>query len=255
MTRSPTIGAMRSLRRPLAALAVLASVSLLAACGEEDSGSSSTGSDETSSAPTSDAPASDAPSTDAPSGTGVTCDYPADPQGASKEVEPPQAEVTESGEVAATFATSIGELQATLDADAAPCTVHSVVSLAQQAYFDGTTCHRLTTSPVFGVLQCGDPTATGTGGPGYTIPDELEQTTGYPAGTLAMANTGQPDSGGSQFFICYVDTELPPDYTVFGTLDEASTQLVADAAAAGTVEGGQDGTPATAVDIETVTIG
>jgi peptidyl-prolyl cis-trans isomerase B (cyclophilin B) len=235
---------MRSLRRPLAVLAVLASVTLLASCGDDESSTPVAGSDESSSS---------TPSAE-PTGTGVSCDYPADPQGASKEVEPPQAEATVTGQVSTTFSTSIGDLRATLDADAAPCTVNSIVSLAQQAYFDGTTCHRLTTSPSFGVLQCGDPTGTGTGGPGYTIPDELEQTTAYPAGTLAMANTGQENSGGSQFFICYVDTDLPPSYTVFGTLDEASTQLVADAAADGTVEGGQDGTPATAVDIETVTV-
>ena len=61
-------------------------------------------------------------------------------------------------------------------------------------------------------------------------------------------------SNGSQFFICYVDTQLPAEYTVFGTLDPASNQLVADAAAAGTVEGGEDGTPATAVDITTATL-
>lgn len=246
MSPSPTIGAMRSLRRPLAALAVLAAVSTLAACGEEDASSGTDVGQTTSESPSE--PASERP------GTGVQCDYPEDPMGASKEVEPPPAEANVAGDVALTFATSIGDLKATLDADAAPCTVNSIVSLAEQGYFDATTCHRLTTNPVFGVLQCGDPTGTGTGGPGYTIPDELEQTVDYPAGTLAMANTGQPGSGGSQFFICYVDTQLPPDYTVFGTLDPESNQLVADAAAAGTVEGGEDGTPATAVDITSATL-
>lgn len=232
---------MRSLRRPIAVLATVASLALLAGCGEDESSDTGT-----------DAGASSAPTER--EGTGVACDFPADPMGASKEVDAPPAEANVSGDVAVTFETSIGDLQATLDADAAPCTVTSIVSLAEQAYFDDTTCHRLTTSPSFGVLQCGDPTGTGTGGPGYTIPDELEQTTAYPAGTLAMANTGQPNTGGSQFFICYVDTDLPADYTVFGTLDEASNQLVADAAADGTTDGGPDGAPATPVDIESVTV-
>jgi peptidyl-prolyl cis-trans isomerase B (cyclophilin B) len=233
---------MSSLKRPLAVLAVLASVSVLAGCGD----------DESSSAVDSGSGSSSAPSER--DGTGTECDFPEDPMGASKEVEPPPSESNVSGEVPVTISTSIGDLQATLDADAAPCTVTSFVSLAEQAYFDSTTCHRLTTSPGFGVLQCGDPTGTGTGGPGYSIPDELEQTKSYPAGTLAMAKTNAPNSGGSQFFICYTDTQLPPEYTVFGSIDEASNKLVADAAAAGTVDGGPDGTPKTPVEIETVTV-
>ncbi len=248
MIDSPTIGAMRSLKRPLAVLAVLASVTLLASCSDDESTATDAGAGDQPSSETT------APESTEPAAPGVTCDYPADPMGAAKEVEPPPTDVTVSGEVPVTISTSIGDLRATLDADAAPCTVNSFVSLVEQGYYDGTTCHRLTTSPTFGVLQCGDPTASGSGGPGYTIPDELEQTTAYPAGTIAMAKTAMPDSGGSQFFICYVDTELPPDYTVFGSIDEASNQLVADAAAAGTVDGGPDGTPATAVDFESVTL-
>lgn len=233
---------MSSLKRPLAVLAVLASVSVLAGCGD----------DESSSAVDSGSGSSSSPSER--EGTGQECDFPEDPMGASKEVEPPPSEANVSGEVPLTISTSIGDLNATLDADAAPCTVTSFVSLAEQAYFDSTTCHRVTTSPGFGVLQCGDPTGTGTGGPGYSIPDELEETKSYPAGTLAMAKTSEPNSGGSQFFICYTDTQLPPEYTVFGTIDEASNQLVADAAAAGTVDGGEDGTPKTPVEIKTVTV-
>jgi peptidyl-prolyl cis-trans isomerase B (cyclophilin B) len=249
---------MRSLRRPLAALAVLAAVSTLAACGEEDASSGTDAGSSSSSTPSesaSESASAEATESAPAAGTGVTCDYPADPAGASKEVDPPPAEATVSGQVPVTFSTSIGDLNATLNADAAPCTVNSIVSLAEQGYFDGTSCHRLTTSPGFGVLQCGDPTGTGTGGPGYTISDELEQTTAYPAGTLAMAKTSDPDSGGSQFFICYVDTQLPPEYTVFGTIDAASNELVAAAAADGTADGGVDGTPLTPVDFESVTVG
>src|SRR5690606_21777336 len=111
----------------------------------------------------------------------------------------PPAEPTASGTVPATIRTSAGDLAVSLDADAAPCTVNSFLSLAQQGYFDETPCHRLTTSGIF-VLQCGDPTGTGTGGPGYEFPDELTGSETYPAGTLAMANAG-PDTNGSQFFV------------------------------------------------------
>lgn len=181
------------------------------------------------------------------------CTYPADSRPASKPVDAPDADPTVSGEVPATIATSAGDLVVTLDADTAPCTVNSFLSLAKQAYFDGTTCHRLTTQGIF-VLQCGDPTGTGTGGPGYSFPDELKGTETYPAGTLAMANAG-PNTNGSQFFIVYADTPLPAEYTVFGHLDAASTEIVAGVAAEGTANGGPDGAPKKAVKITAVTQG
>ena len=193
---------------------------------------------------------------DTPAVSDVTCDYPADQFGAAKDNEPPPSTPTVAGEVTATVTTSIGDMTFTLDADKAPCTVNSFVSLAQQNYFNGTHCHRLTTQGIF-VLQCGDPTASGTGGPGYTIPDELDGSEAYPAGTLAMAKTSAPDSGGSQFFIVYADTQLPPDYTVFGTVDDATVAAIADVASQGTDDsnGPGDGTPKQEVDIETVTVG
>jgi peptidyl-prolyl cis-trans isomerase B (cyclophilin B) len=149
-----------------------------------------------------------------------------------------------------TISTSAGDLAVTLDAESAPCTVGSFLSLAKQAYFDGTNCHRLTTKGIF-VLQCGDPTGTGTGGPGYSFPDELKGTETYPAGTLAMANAG-PDTNGSQFFVVYADTQLPPSYTVFGHLDAASTEIVAGVAAEGTASGQPDGKPKTPVTIKEI---
>ncbi|MCK6066298.1 MULTISPECIES: peptidylprolyl isomerase [Microbacterium] len=173
--------------------------------------------------------------------------------GAAREVTPPPAEPTVTGELTAVVETSAGAIPMTLDAEGVPCTVGSFVSLAEQSYFTDTPCHRLTTSGIF-VLQCGDPSGTGRGGPGYSYPDELDGTETYPAGTVAMANAG-PDTNGSQFFLVYEDSELPPSYTVFGQLAPEGLEVVRTIAAAG-AEGGQpDGAPATPVTITGVTVG
>ncbi len=191
---------------------------------------------------------------DASSGGEATCQYPADGSDPAREIEPPPGEPTESGEVAVTIATSAGDADATLDAQAAPCTVNSFLSLADQGFFDSSPCHRLTTASAgIYVLQCGDPTGVGGGGPGYRFADELTGDETYPAGTLAMANGG-PDSNGSQFFMVYDDTPLPPDYTVFGTLEDGGLQVVRDVAAQGTANGAPDGPPAAEVTIESVTV-
>lgn len=186
------------------------------------------------------------------------CSYPADSVGmVPREVDRPTADPTVSGTVPVTLTLASGDTIAMdLDADAAPCTVGSFVSLAEQGYYDGTTCHRLTVPPAsIQVLQCGDPSGTGGGGPGYTIPDELEQTTDYPAGTVAMAKRQAPDSGGSQFFLVYGDTALPPEYTVFGTMDAASLAVVQEIGAAGTDTGAPDGAPAEPVEITGAEVG
>ena len=99
---------------------------------------------------------------------------------------------------------------------AAPCTTNSFRFLAQRDYYDQTHCHRLTTQGIY-VLQCGDPTGTGSGGPGYQFPDENLTGATYPAGTVAMANAG-PNTNGSQFFFTWKDTTLSPAYTPFGTV-------------------------------------
>ena len=171
----------------------------------------------------------------------------------AKKVDPPPAEPADTGKVDVTLDTSVGEINATLDAGKTPCTVNSFTSLAKQGYFDDTTCHRLTTQGIY-VLQCGDPTATGMGGPGYQYDDELSGSETYRAGTLAMANAG-PGTNGSQFFIVFDDSQLPPSYTVFGTVDAAGIKTVQKVAAKGTETGGPDGPPKQPVEIAGVTVG
>ena len=189
------------------------------------------------------------------SASGPKCTYTSDGSSPAKPVEPPQSVATMTGQVTGTMTTNLGDLDLTLDADKTPCTVNSFVSLAKQGYFDSTSCHRLTTQGIY-VLQCGDPTGTGMGGPGYSFKDELSGSETYPAGTLAMANAGA-DTNGSQFFIVYADTPLPPSYTVFGSVGPDGVALVKKVAKAGTnnANGPGDGAPNKAVEIQSVTIG
>jgi peptidyl-prolyl cis-trans isomerase B (cyclophilin B) len=143
--------------------------------------------------------------------------------------------------------TNCGTIIISMDGKHAPHTVNSFAFLANKGYFDNTPCHRLTTAGIY-VLQCGDPTGTGTGGPGYTIPDENLSNASYPAGTVAMANTGQPHTGGSQFFFVYGDTQLPPQYTPFGKVTAGLNVLRRIARAGSTPTG--DGRPNQPVIIE-----
>lgn len=154
--------------------------------------------------------------------------------------------------------TNSGDITFAMDAAKTPHTVNSFKYLADKGFFNNTKCHRLTTQGIF-VLQCGDPEGTGSGGPGYTIPDEnltglgkagSDGTVTYPAGTVAMANTGQAHTGGSQFFLVYKDSKLPPTYTPFGTIDAAGLKVVQDVAKEGVEGGAGDGAPKKAVTIE-----
>lgn len=113
-----------------------------------------------------------------------------------------------------TIRTSCGDIAVELYSQESPATANNFAFLAQQGFYDATVVHRVV--PGF-VVQMGDPTGTGTGGPGYRFPDELAaaRNRGYPRGTLAMANAG-PDTNGSQFFVCLADVGLPPQYAVFG---------------------------------------
>ena len=137
--------------------------------------------------------------------------------------------------------------------DAAPCTVGSFAHLAASGYFDATTCHRLTTSDTLKVLQCGDPTAAGSGGPGYQFGIENSEGATYPAGTVAMARGDDPGSNGSQFFVVYGDSQLPsdPGYTVFGRVTDG-LDVITDIAALGTADGSSDGAPKTPVTLDEV---
>jgi len=136
----------------------------------------------------------------------------------------------------AEITTNFGDLTIALDAAKAPETVNNFVVLARYRYFDDTVCHRII--PDF-VVQCGDPTATGTGGPGYSFADELPQAGEYRIGSIAMANSG-PDTNGSQFFIISGPNgaALPPAYSLFGEVIEGLETTVADMDAVGNPNGG-----------------
>ncbi|MCF2128853.1 peptidylprolyl isomerase [Strepomyces sp. STD 3.1] len=155
----------------------------------------------------------------------------------------PAMTIDKSAKYSMKLATTCGDIDIALNASAAPHTVNSFNFLAGKGYFDHTKCHRLTDAGIY-VLQCGDPQGTGSGGPGYTIPDENLKDKSlkgnvYPAGTVAMANQYNPqakqgrDTGGSQFFLVYQDSQLSPDYTPFGTVSEDGMKVLKKIAAAG----------------------
>jgi eukaryotic-like serine/threonine-protein kinase len=193
---------------------------------------------------------------------GADCEYPPSTDAASKPVSPPETgEVsTDPARIGVNIVTNRGKIGLQLANNESPCTVHSFVSLVKQEFFDDTQCHRLTTSPGLSVLQCGDARGDGTGGPGYQFADEyptdqyppgdpaLKKPVVYPRGTLAMANIG-PNTNGSQFFMVYRNSQLPPAYTVFGTIDATGLATLDKIAAAGVAGGGDDGTPGTEVTI------
>lgn len=156
----------------------------------------------------------------------------------------------------ATISTTCGDVVVELEAGAAPQTVASFLFLAQEGYWDDSPCHRLTTSGIF-VLQCGDPTGTGRGNPGYGFGIENAPADGsYPPGTLAMARTQDPHSNGGQFFVVYDDTRLPVDgggYSIFGRVTKG-LEIVEAVAAQGTLGGRGDGAPAQPISILSIAV-
>jgi peptidyl-prolyl cis-trans isomerase B (cyclophilin B) len=153
-----------------------------------------------------------------------------------------------------TLTTNCGTIVITTVGNKAPWTLTEMSTLAKAGYFDGSLCHRLTTAGIY-VLQCGDPTATGRGGPGFSYPDEnlpANALNNYPAGTVAMANSG-PGTNGSQFFLVFADTSLGPDYTIWGKITKG-LDIVQAIAKAGVKGGGGDGTPNTTIALTKVRV-
>lgn len=191
-------------------------------------------------------------------GASITGDTPCPPEDGSAErttsfgQAPPMC-IDPAKSYTATIATTEGDIVVELDAETAPETVNNFVVLARYHFYDNVPFHRII--PGF-MVQAGDPVGPtpGTGGPGYTIPDELP--TGddpYPTGTLAMANTGQPSSGGSQWFITVEGggAQLTPTYTAFGRVVEGQ-DVVDEINQHG--DAATNGTPTKIVAITDVTI-
>lgn len=196
---------------------------------------------------------------------GANCQYPAGTQKASKAVDAPKIGrvPTDPAIISVSMSTDQGNIGLVLNNAEAPCTVNSFASLAQKGFFNDTICHRLTTAPSLGVLQCGDPAGTGSGGPGYAFANEyptnqypkndpaLKNPVLYPRGTLAMANAGA-DTNGSQFFLVYKNSQLPPGYTVFGTIDATGLATLDKIAEGGVAGGSTDGKPATEIKVKSI---
>lgn len=251
-----------------AAIVVIGAVVATFVFTSKDSGSTTASADTTTA--TSGAPAQPAangqlPAFVAAADLGANCQYPA-AGAASKPTTPPRTGKvpTDPATVSVSMVTTQGNIGLQLDNAKAPCTVNSFASLAGQNYFNDTPCHRLTSGGL-SVLQCGDPTGQGTGGPGYQFANEyptnqyqpdnpaLQQPVLYPRGTVAMANAG-PNTNGSQFFLVYQDSQLPPGYTVFGKIDDTGLATLDKIAAAGVAGGGPDGKPALDVELKSVAL-
>ncbi|MCW2606584.1 MAG: putative peptidyl-prolyl cis-trans isomerase cyclophilin type [Frankiales bacterium] len=167
---------------------------------------------------------------------------------ASREVEKPPTEGVETkGVFTATLKLNVGTVAFEMDAAKVPCTTNSLRSLAHFAFYDKTPCHRLTSQGIF-VLQCGDPSGDGTGGPGYRFADEALEGATYPRGTVAMANSG-PGTNGSQFFLVYKDSALDANYTPVGKITQGLEVL--DKVAKGGSTPAGDGMPKIPVTLQT----
>lgn len=177
---------------------------------------------------------------------------------AARKVSLPRARPDRKATYVATIATNRGNIVIDLLNSKAPCTVNSFVSLADQKFFNNTPCPRLTTATSgLYILQCGDPTGTGLGGPGYAFYTENLAGATYPAGTVAMARSlSSQDSNGSQFFLVYKKTPLPPSYTPFGTIASGLNilQNVAKRGFGPPLNSAGGGAPKEKVEIDSVTI-
>jgi peptidyl-prolyl cis-trans isomerase B (cyclophilin B) len=187
---------------------------------------------------------------------------------------PPTTKITKTGGQLMTITTNLGVIEAFIDVSKVPCTAASFTFLSGKDYFKDVTCHRLTTAGAY-ILQCGDPNGDGKGGPGYRFKDEnlpvpapnpsadpsaspsaASTMVDYPAGTIAMANSG-PDTNGSQFFIVYKDSKFAPSYAVLGSVTKGLDivqKVGTDGVEAGAANP-SDGKPKTAITIQSLQMG
>ncbi|MGY1809231.1 peptidylprolyl isomerase [Blastococcus sp. SYSU D00669] len=188
------------------------------------------------------------------SGT-VSCEWTPDRGPSAVDADEPGSTVPAEGTADLLVTTGQGDLTLTLDRAGAPCAAAALVALAEQGFFDGSPCHRETDSPGLQVLQCGDPTGTGTGGPTWAYPTDVDGSESYPRGTVAMANAADGFDG-SQFFLVWGEARLSPDYTVVGTVDDAGLEVLDEIAANGNdgSNGPGDGAPNEPVTISTMTV-
>lgn len=168
--------------------------------------------------------------------------------------EEPPLTVSAEKTYTATLKTSCGAISFSMDAAKAPHTTNSLTFLAEKKYYDGTFCHRMTSGGTLFVLQCGDPTGTGGGDPGYSLAEENLTGAAYKRGTVAMAKSSAPHSTGSQFFLVGKDSQLPPEYTVVGQMTPASLAVLDKIMAVGIEGDAGDGAPKQRVYIETFTV-
>lgn len=187
------------------------------------------------------------------SGPSTPCTYTAGGTAAKQVSLPTNTSPEQTGTVAASLDLNGETVDITLDRAKAPCAVNAFLSLASQKFYDGTSCHRLTKSAQLNVLQCGDPSGQGNGGPGYTY--AAEPPTGenpYTVGTIAMANADNQD--GSQFFIVYGTTKIAASYSVIGTVSTAGMKVIDAVAQQGVKDDRQDGAPVGEAKIGSVTV-
>jgi peptidyl-prolyl cis-trans isomerase B (cyclophilin B) len=189
----------------------------------------------------------------APAEPTTPCSYPASGTAAKEVSAPTNLEPLNTGTVESTIVLNGQDVPVTLNREAAPCGVNAYLSLASQGFYDNTECHRLTVSEQLNILQCGDPSGQGNGGPGYSFATEVATDATYPVGTVALANAG-PDTNGSQFFIVYGTTTISPDYTILGTVGGEGMRAVDEVAAQGVQNGAQEGPPNDTAVIAKVTV-
>jgi len=154
-----------------------------------------------------------------------------------------------------TFTTNCGDIVIETFAKKAPITISMLTGLISARFYDQSICHRMINSTTAALLQCGDPTDSGYGGPAFQFNDEnlpKPIMSNYPAGTVAMANSG-PNTNGSQFFIMAENTTLDPNYTVWGRVTKG-LEIVKAVVATGTLEGGEVGRPKVKIAIEKATV-